>query len=63
MKGSLDDGHNLSLPESVDDLVYPEQRYIAGQSPFQLYIPRLEVMVKIMRACINVEKPEDVWIN
>ena len=23
MKGSLDDGHNLTLPEKVEDLVYP----------------------------------------
>ena len=63
IKGSLDDGHNLVLPSKVEDLVYPKQRYVKEHSPFQIYIPRKEVMIKMMRACINVTEPEDVWIN
>ena len=29
----------------------------------QIYIPKKEIMLKMMRACIAVKKPEDLWIN
>lgn len=44
------------------DLLYPENRYIEDQVPLHIYIPRKEIMFKLMRACIDVEKPEDLWI-
>ena len=34
IKGSLDDGHNLVLPEKPEDLVYPKERYVMDHSPF-----------------------------
>lgn len=27
------------------------------------YIPSKELMFSMMRACINIEKPQDLWIN
>ena len=61
--GSLDDGDNMCIPTKVDDWVYPESRYVEGLSPFVIYIPKKEIMLKMMRACIEVKKPEDLWIN
>lgn len=61
--GSLDDGDNMTLPTKIDDWVYPESRYIEGFSPYVIYIPKKEIMMKMMRACIEVKKPEDLWIN
>ena len=61
--GSLDDGYNLRCPESPDDLVYQEQRYIKGNSPICQYIPRKEIMLKIMRACVGIKTPQDLWFN
>jgi len=61
--GSLDDGDDIKLPEKVDDWVYPESRYIKGFSPYVIYIPKKEIMLKMMRACIEVKKPEHLWFN
>ena len=62
--GSIDDpAPDLKSPEAADDWVYPEFRYVEGNAPNQIYIPRKEIMLKIMRACIGVKNPEDLWIN
>ena len=61
--GSLDDGDDITLPEKVDDWVYPESRYIKGFSPYVIYIPKKEIMLKMMRACVDVKRPEDLWFN
>ena len=48
------------LPEEVDgqiQLVYPENRYVEGNSPYTMYIPSIEVMFKLMRSCICVKEP------
>ena len=62
--GSIDDEcPDLKSPCHLDDWVYPEFRYVNGNAPHSIYIPRKEIMLKIMRACIGVKKPEDLWIN
>jgi len=56
-----------ALPEKGDSdtshipLVYPAERYVEGNSPYCLYIPSNELMFKLMRACIGVKKPQDLW--
>lgn len=50
-------------PTKYNDWVYPEFRYKKGFSPYCIYIPTKEMMLKIMRACIGVKKKEDLWIN
>lgn len=47
----------------VSRLNYPENRLIKGQSPIQIFIPSKEIMIKLMRACICVEKVDDLWIS
>ena len=50
------------LPVHPIDCVYPAQRYTEGNSPYCLYIPNRDIMFKMMRACINVKKAEDLWL-
>ena len=59
IKGSLDDGDNLKIPERPDDWVYPKERISQEISPFQIYIPKKEIMLKMMRACIS-RRPENI---
>jgi hypothetical protein len=38
----------------IEDLVYPENRMVEGEVPDQVYIPSKELMIKIMRSCIDI---------
>jgi len=61
--GSVDDvPDDLANPECIDDRVYPDSRYKRENSPYCIYIPCREVMLKLMRACIKVKEPEDLWL-
>ena len=60
--GSIEDGHNLVIPSETLDLVYLESRYYEEASPLCIYIPKKEVMLKIMRACIGATKTSDFWL-
>ena len=51
------------MPTDYDSPVYAESRYEVGTSPTVIYIPKKEVMFKIMRACIGIKRVEDIWIN
>ena len=62
VKGSVQDGFNLNMPTDVMDLVYEESRYNEKYSPNFIYIPKKEVMLKIMRACVGVRKYNDFWL-
>jgi len=42
------------------ELVYPEYRYVYNNSPYTVYIPTAKELLKLMRACIGVTKPEDL---
>ena len=44
-------------------MVYDISRIGTKNSPFVVYVPRPEMMFKIMRACINVSDPGELWIN
>jgi hypothetical protein len=59
--GSQDDGLNLTIPVSIGDLVYQRSRYVKEHSPLHLYVPKKEIMLKIMRACVGIHKPQDLW--
>ena len=36
---------------------------IKGLSPYTLYIPSKEIMLKMMRSCIKVKKVENLWFQ
>ena len=61
--GSIDDvPSNFYTPCRASDHVYHQSRYKKENSPYCIYMPSKEIMLKIMRACIKVDKPEDLWI-
>ena len=50
-------------PQQLEDNVYMDARYVADRSPCPLYIPSKLMMLKLMRACIEVKTPDQFWIN
>ena len=61
--GSVDDTpEGIHQPCNVDHRVYPNSRYTEGNSPYCIYIPNQEIMLKLMRACIMVKNPEALWV-
>ena len=63
--GSWDDiaPEVYKIPMKPTDLVYKRDRYFAEHSPLHIYIPRKEIMFKLMRACVAVQTPEELWFN
>lgn len=61
--GSMDDGINLVVPEVPTDLVYQRSRYSPDYSPLCIYVPKMEIMLKMMRACVEVKNPHDLWFH
>ena len=62
--GSVDDlPDDFKQASGFSDRVYPDSRYTPGNSPYCIYIPNKEIMLKLMRACIRVKKIENLWIN
>ena len=47
--------------KKVSDDVYNAKRYCKCHSPMSIYIPSNEMMLKMMRACIGVKCPCDLW--
>jgi hypothetical protein len=43
--------------------VYKDARYTPDHSPSVIYIPTKTLMIKMMRACIAVDDPADLWFN
>lgn len=61
--GSIDDApDDIKPPSKIEDLVYPRSRYCPHHSPHCIYIPNKEIMLKLMRACIKVKTPADLWV-
>lgn len=60
--GSIDD-EKFHLATQHDEWVYPEYKYSFGQCPMLIYIPKKEIMLKMMRACIAIKRPHELWIN
>ena len=63
VKGTVKDGDNLRIPKHFEDLVYAKQRYNKDYSPACLYLPKKEIMLKMMRACIGVKKRSEFWLS
>ena len=51
------------IPTTDEDLVYREERFVYKNSPHTLYFPSKKVLFKIMRACIGITDPKDLWFN
>ena len=43
-------------------LAYKIGRYNDDESPTCIYLPTRQLLFKMMRACIGVEEPEELWI-
>lgn len=43
--------------------VYPSSRMEMGNSPLCIWIPNKEILLKLMRACIQVKFVDDLWIK
>ena len=65
LKGSRGDNdpYLLGLFEDDSALVYNSDRYVLDCSPLMIYVPRKEVMFKMMRACVKVDRPDELWFN
>lgn len=48
-------------PKNKDDLVYDENRLNPGEIPFCVFLPRPEMMFKMMRACVELGPDEALW--
>ena len=51
------------VPKSVNDFVYAPSRKVPNTPPIVVYVPRPEMMLKMMRACIEVKDPDGLWVN
>lgn len=51
----------LEVHTNPDKLIYSESRYEPHRFPYCIYIPNKETMLKLMRACINVDYKKDLW--
>ena len=54
-------GTVAKLPDGPMDLVYPKHRYMEGDSPGCIYIPNKDIMFRMMRACVRVKLPTELW--
>lgn len=71
IKGSLHDFQvhvDEYKEENINDveadpykLVYNSARYVHNMSPLCLYLPRKEILFKLMRACLGVRVMKDIW--
>ena len=52
---------SFRIPITDEDLVYRVNRYTKGNSPNTLYFPSKMMLFKMMRACIGVTDPKDLW--
>ena len=52
---------DLKLLQLKISLMYAEERYTSEYSPSCIYIPNKEIMLKLMRACIEVNHVKDIW--
>ena len=52
---------NFAIPKTDEDLVYRGDRYVKEYSPKVIYFPSKMCLFKIMRACIGVDDPKELW--
>jgi len=53
---------NVKQPSYQVD-VYQKSRYVPENSPSVIYIPTRVVMIKMMRACLGVTDPSQLWFK
>ena len=53
---------SFAMPETPENFVYAEERLQKEISPYCIFVPRKEVMWKMMRACIGCKETSDLWI-
>jgi len=56
------------FPQMFDDknvdYFYPEHKIQNLEHiPSMTYLPRKDVMMKIIRACLDVQQKQDLWVN
>ena len=56
-------GTSVRLLRGAGDLAYPESRYLKRYSPYAIYLPSKENMLKMMRACLMCKDSTELWIN
>ena len=50
-------------PTSAEDMVYDLKRFDDGKKvAYVVYIPRAEMMFKMMRACLDVTEVDQLWL-
>ena len=54
--------YSYLLKENITDCTYNINRYHEDQSPMLVYIPNKPLIFKMMKACIGIDKVEDLWI-
>ena len=54
---------DFEMPSKEDDLLYAPTRYKYQVSPSTIFLPSRKVLLKIMRACIDIEDEADLWYN
>ena len=54
---------NFIIPREINDLVYHEKRMLKGITPMAIFIPKKEVLFKLMRACIQIKSPWDIILS
>jgi hypothetical protein len=62
---SISDTHSnvFTRMTSADSMAYPHIKYINGIIPDMIFLPRLEIMFKIIRACVCVSSPKELWFK
>lgn len=66
VKGSKDErdpNFCKNLLEDANSLVYHRQRFTPDHSPLQIFIPRRELLLKMMRACLGIKTEAELWFN
>ena len=52
------------LEDPLQVPIYPDWKaYDPSMTPLQIFIPSKALMFKLMRSCIDVKLPQDLWIN
>ena len=52
----------VKQPVTYQDIVYNLKRFHGGKISHVIYIPRAELMFKMMRACLNVTEIDQLWL-
>ena len=51
------------IPHKTESLAYMDERYAEMVIPKMIFVPRVDMMFKMMRACIKVKDPSEFWFN